>query len=35
MIWLDAIKDHGNANIEGIFSVSYGILFEKTADTRE
>lgn len=35
MIWLDAIKDYGNENIEGNYSVSYGVLFEKTTDTRE
>jgi len=31
----NAIKDYGNANIDGNFSVSYGVLFEKTADTLE
>lgn len=35
MIWLEAIKDHGNINTEGKSSVSYGILFDETANTRE
>jgi len=30
-----AIKDHGNINTEGKSSVSYGILFDKTANTLE
>ena len=35
MIWSEAIKEHGSINTEGNNSVSYGILFDKTADTRE
>jgi hypothetical protein len=31
----DAIKDYGTLNGDGQSSVSYGILFDKTADTRE
>jgi len=34
MIWLEAIKDYGS-NKDGYYSVSYGILFDKTVDTRE
>ena len=35
VIWLDAIKDHGSVDIEGRNTILYGILFEKTANTRE
>ncbi|KAK0492737.1 costars domain-containing protein [Armillaria luteobubalina] len=30
-----AIKEHGSLNIDGKSSVSYGILFDKTANTLE
>ena len=35
IIWLEAIKEYGETNINGHYSVSYGILFDKTANTRE
>ncbi|KAF9474612.1 hypothetical protein BDN70DRAFT_815398 [Pholiota conissans] len=31
----EAIKDHGTVNADGHSSVSYGILFDKTANTLE
>ncbi|KAK0231594.1 costars domain-containing protein [Armillaria fumosa] len=31
----DAIKEHGSLNTDGKSSVSYGILFDKTANTLE
>ena len=33
-ILLDAIKEYGSRNGEGRYSCSYGVLFNKTADTR-
>ncbi|KAF9031359.1 hypothetical protein BDZ89DRAFT_625923 [Hymenopellis radicata] len=31
----DAIKEYGSKNGDGLYSVSYGVLFEKTANTLE
>ncbi|KAK7038872.1 hypothetical protein VNI00_010502 [Paramarasmius palmivorus] len=31
----DAIKEHGSPNADGKYAVSYGILFDKTANTLE
>ena len=33
---LEAIKEHGTVNSDGTtYSISYGILFDKTQDTRK
>ncbi|KAJ4485428.1 costars domain-containing protein [Lentinula aciculospora] len=34
MILKDAIKEYGSVNSEGKYSVSYGVLFDKTANTQ-
>lgn len=31
----DAIKEHGTTNSDGKYSVAYGVLFDKTANTLE
>ncbi|KIJ96469.1 hypothetical protein K443DRAFT_682322 [Laccaria amethystina LaAM-08-1] len=31
----DAIKEHGTTNPDGKFSIAYGVLFDKTANTLE
>ena len=31
----EAIKDYGTVNSDGRYSVAYGILFDKTANTRK
>ncbi len=33
-MYSDAIKEYGSKNSDGKYSVTYGILFEKTANTR-
>ena len=32
--WSDAIKEYGTTNSDGKYSVAYGVLFDKTANTR-
>lgn len=34
LILIKAIKEHGSVNAAGQASVSYGVLFDKTANTR-
>ena len=34
IFWPDAIKEYGTANSDGKYSVAYGVLFDKTANTR-
>jgi Costars len=33
--YVEAISDYGSSNADGKKSVSYGVLFEKTVDTRQ